>query len=121
MSKTYNAEEVVLDFNWDANVKESFSSGVMPDKFNYRTLIGGIVAGIVLIVVLILGLSEVFNYYSFVIDRETQNNLKYVEKEMLLEAAKTRLSTTGVIDAEKGVYHIPIDKAMDLLVNPSAK
>jgi hypothetical protein len=121
MSKTYNAEEVVLDFNSDANVKESFGSGVMPDKFNYPTLIGGFLAGIVLIAVLIAGLSEMFNYYSFIIDRETQNNLKYVEKEMLIDAAKTRLSSTGVIDASKGVYHIPIDKAMDLLVGPSAK
>jgi hypothetical protein len=118
MSKTYNAEEIVLDFN-DSDVKESFSSGVMPDKFNYSTLVGGLVFIVVLILGMIGGVSELFNYYRYQVNLETQLNLKYVEKETLLSASRTRLSTTGTVDKAAGVYHIPVEKAMELLVSGS--
>ncbi len=118
MSKTYNAEEIVLDFS-DSDVKESFSSGVMPDKFNYSILVGGLVFIVVLVLGMIGGVAELYNYYSYQINVETQQNLKYVEKETLLKASATRLSTTGIVDQAAGIYHIPVDKAMELLVSGS--
>lgn len=114
MSKEFTAEEIVLDID-APEVGESFKSGFMPDWFNYKTLVFSMFFIIGLILTFIFGTAQLFHYYQYQIEQETLSTLKYVDTAALKDADRLRLSTTGVIDAEKGVYHIPIDSAIELL------
>ena len=91
--------------------------GVMPDDFNYKKLFGLFFAGIALVVVLILFAAELYRYYDF---RESFNAAVIAEYPELnsLKYNHTKILTTfEVIDAERGIYRVPVDSAFTLLLN----
>ena len=76
--------------------------------------------GTILTVATILGLQVV--YYQYAASREASQGPGQPQAEM--EALRDRqqgvLADYGLIDAEKGVVGIPIDRAMELVVNDLA-
>ena len=84
------------------------------------------VAGIAILSILILVVFLVLLDSFFVVEREAQvydSVLNSSSKEYQeIMARDTRiLNSYGYVDKEKGLVHIPIDKAMELLVKESAK
>lgn len=114
MAKDLKAEDIVLDINVP-DVKEAFTKGVQPDWFDYRILGGGFVFIVTLILVLIFGTAQLYMWASNSVNQEVQSNLKYVDTAKIRLVDKTRLESTGIVDEKTGVYHIPIEKAIDLV------
>ena len=92
------------------------SAGYEKKDVSIRAVALGIVGTVLLIVVFVVFLRGYFiiNYENDVtqeiIDNPPQELMKIKEKD------KKMLSSYSVLDADKGVYQIPIEKAMDLVV-----
>lgn len=83
---------------------------------NARAIIIGLVVGVLIIVVALIGLDQLY-----VLTREEvvkENVLSQVDPRLReLHASETRILTSyGVIDKDKGIYRVPIDRAMELMV-----
>ena len=83
---------------------------------NTRAITIGLIVGVLIIVVTLIGLEQLY-----VLTREEvvkENVLSQMDPRLReLHAQETRILTTyGVIDKAKGVYRIPVDRAMELMV-----
>jgi len=92
------------------------SAGYEKKDVSIKAVTLGIVGTVLLIVVFVVFLRGYFiiNYENDVtqeiIDNPPQELMKIKEKD------KKMLSSYSVLDQDKGVYQIPIEKAMDLVV-----
>ena len=92
------------------------SAGYEKKDVSVRGLTIGIVSVVLLIVVFIVFLRGYFVLnYERERTEEVINNPSQELKE-ILDKDNRLLSNYSVLDAEKGIYQIPIDRAMDLVV-----
>ncbi len=85
----------------------------------------GIVLGTVALVLLIIAMvAFVRDYFVFNMEKEiTQSILNNPSKELIAiqKSESEQLSSYKIIDSEKGVYQIPIDLAMEIVVKEYTK
>ncbi|MBU1320512.1 MAG: hypothetical protein KKG33_04350 [candidate division Zixibacteria bacterium] len=93
------------------------SSGYEKSDANLKFIFGVSIVGIVIIVAIVVFLSEYFLY--------TKETLIY-ETVLSPESSKLRevrahedeiLNSYGVINADKGIFRVPIDRAMEIEAN----
>lgn len=97
-------------------VKNSINYGVTPDDLDYKKLFGLTFVGIILIVVLVIFAVVLFDYYAFNSSQEAAKNAVFYNIEELRAMDKEILSTFEVIDTENGVYRVPVDSAITLVL-----
>lgn len=97
-------------------VKNSINYGVTPDDLDYKKLFGLTFVGIILIVVLVIFAMVLFDYYAFNSSQEAAKNAVFYNIEELRAMDKEILSTFEVIDTENGVYRVPVDSAITLVL-----
>jgi len=93
------------------------NAGYEKKDANLKFIFGVTIVGVILIVASVAFLSEYFQYtkdaiiYEVVLSPESKKlrDLRAREDEIL--------NSYGVIDANKGTYRIPIDRAMELVAN----
>lgn len=101
----------------DPEVADSISFGVMSDDLNYKRLIFWSVLGMVLVLIFVIALFEMFEYNTDVTQSRISEQSEYYQiNQMKMEGEET-LSTYGVVDLEEGIYRIPIDSAMNDIIN----
>lgn len=104
----------------NADIAESISFGVMHDDLNYKRLIFWSVLGMILVVIFVKGLFEMYQYNTAVSrDRISEESQYYQIQELNKEAQET-LNSFGVVNAEEGIYRIPIDSAMKDIANSNS-
>lgn len=104
-----NSEEATL-------FAQSVEFGAMEDKLDVGALWKWTVLTIIFVLALIGTGFQLHTYFVYTIAEEQAINSKYDILVNSQESAKTTLSTSGIVDESKGVYHIPIEKAIDLTV-----
>lgn len=101
----------------DSDIAESISYGVMHDDLNYNRLIFWSVLGIILVVIFVVGLLEMYQYNANVTQERISAQSEYYQIKQLNEEAQETLSSFGVVNPEEGIYRIPIDSAMNDIVD----
>lgn len=101
----------------DPDIAESVSYGVMHDDLNYNRLIFWSILGIVLVVIFVVGLLEMYQYNTNVTQERISEQSEYYQIKQLNEEAQETLSSFGVVNPEEGIYRIPIDSAMNDIVD----
>jgi hypothetical protein len=91
------------------------STGYEKRDVNVRGIVTGMIIGVLVIVVSLIGLNQLY-----VLTREEvvkENVLSQMDPRLReLRARDTRILTTyGVVDKARGLYRIPIDRAMELM------
>ncbi len=108
------ADHESVDVNIDdQKVADSISYGVMQDKLNYKRLVFWSVLGMALVVIFVVALFQMFEYNEAVTRDRVSESSEYYQINQLNKEAEERLNNFGVIDAEEGIYHIPIDSAIN--------
>lgn len=111
-----DSDTVEVEVN-NENVDSGFKYGVMLDDLNIKRLTFWSVVGIILVVIFVKALVEMYQYNTQVTREKIAAESVYYDLNQLREQANQRLSSFGVVDAEEGIYHIPIDSAMNEIAN----
>lgn len=116
----YSRATIIIDAQNDASVETSdqelsnaITIGVNDDIMDFKKLIfwSGLGVGIVAsLVVIWIFASQMFFEQSKANATATST---YYAIEKLTEDANNHIQSYGVLDAEKGVYHMPIDAAIE--------
>lgn len=105
--------EVEID---DEDVAAGASQGAMLDRLNYTRLIFWSVFGMILVVIFTVALFEMYQYNTQLVRERVSSGSEYYQVNELRRQGEQHLSEFGVVDPEAGVYHIPIDSAMNQMV-----
>lgn len=97
-------------------VKNSINYGVTPDDLDYKKLFGLTAIGIIIIVALVIFAKVLFDYYAFTSSQEAATNAVFYNIEELRAKDNELLTTFEVIDAENGVFRVPVDSAITLVL-----
>lgn len=100
----------------DERVADSLGMGAMLDHHNYKRLIFWSVLGLVLVVIFVQALYELYQYDTQLIREEVAASSEYYQVRQLEDEALQQLENFGVVDPDAGIYHIPIDSAMERMV-----
>ncbi|GAB5518488.1 MAG: hypothetical protein RhofKO_07390 [Rhodothermales bacterium] len=103
-----------------AHVAQQAEMAVEPENMNVTpilSVIGIIVVFIVIAVVITMGLVKV-EYQETLLAATMESG--YPELQAVRAIAAEALTQYGVVDADANVYRIPIDQAMQLMVNDAA-
>ncbi|MGM0588240.1 MAG: hypothetical protein ACQETE_07505 [Bacteroidota bacterium] len=103
----------------DQEVAESLQHGVMGDKLNYPRLLFWSLFGLFIFVLFVYSLTGMYSYNSFVSKQEQDKQTQWTQINQLRENEQQKLNSFGVINAEEGVYHIPIDSAIHVIATQS--
>ncbi len=105
-------EEVTLETE-DASFAGAVSHGVNDDSMDYGKLYFWSGLGIVTVIVFVVALMF-FAQFSFTNAlRNASESSTYLEITKLEADQTEQLNSFGVVDLEDGVYHIPIDEAIN--------
>ncbi len=104
------------EFLTDKENIESLQLGATPDKLNYKNLFGLTLAGILLVIALVFFAYTYFNYLSFKQTQEAAESAVYYQLETLMGNDAEILNNYGVVDADAGIYRVPVDSATTLVV-----
>lgn len=93
-----------------------------PSGYEKRDIPVGKIAGYALAGIILLAVIGILGRSFFILTKERAYQRQVLEApapylEELQSAAEHRLNSYGVIDAEKEIYHIPIEKAMQQLAS----
>ncbi len=105
----------------DAQFKEAVGFGAEHDRVNVANLFKWTVITTLFVLGLIFTSFEIYTYQTFKISESQAINTTY---EVLTESKKAvndRLSSYGIVDETKKVYHLPIEKAMQLTIDAYSK
>lgn len=97
------------------------SEGYEKKDVSVKAIVVGSLLTIILIVVFIVLLKDYFNINKEKYVYENVLNIKSEELERVHTAENLMLYNYKIIDVEKGIYQIPIDQAMNLVVEDYAK
>lgn len=109
---TTSGDEVTLE-TIDSSFAVAVTHGVNDDDMDYGTLFFWSGLGIVTVIVFVVGLIF-FAQFSFLnAQRTVSENSSYTEITEMRASQTEQLNSFGVVDLEDGVYHIPIDEAIN--------
>lgn len=97
----------------DDSFAHAVSHGVQDDSLNYKILFFWSGLGIVTVTFVVVALIYFAQWSVLEAQRNVSNTTSYLEITKLKADQEAELNSYGVVDLEKGVYHIPIDKAID--------
>jgi hypothetical protein len=98
-------------------VQESIRYGATPDNLNYVQLFALFFAGIILVIVLVYASMTMYRYMIFKSSQEAAINAVFYELEDLKERQKQTLTTFEILDLEAGIYRVPVDSAISLVLD----
>jgi hypothetical protein len=96
------------------------NAGYEKRDVNIFMVIGLSVVSVALLIVILIFLSDYFMETKEQMIYETQLQPESVDLINLIAAEQEELTTYKVLDAERDIYRIPIDRAMDLLIRETS-
>jgi hypothetical protein len=96
------------------------SAGYETTDIDLKTIAKITVAGLIILLIIIV---LTWNYFTYSKEREVYNQVLKQENPVLQELiteANQQLYSYGIVDKEKGIYHIPIERAMELVIQEAA-
>jgi hypothetical protein len=93
------------------------SAGYEKKDVSVKAIVLGAAFTIILIVIFVIFLDSYFviNKEKYIYDNVT--NVKSVELQEIKSAADSMLHNYSILDKDKGIYQIPIDSAMQMVVD----
>jgi hypothetical protein len=104
------------NFLQDKEHKYSADYGVTPDKLNDKKLFLLFTGGIILVALMVYFSMTLFNYYAFTTSQAAAESAVFYEIEDLKSQDNELLTTFGVVDSENGVFRVPVDTAITLIL-----
>lgn len=98
-------------------IERSIQLGVTEDTLDMKMLVKWTMITVIIMFSLILIAMNLLSYHSQRIAEETAISTRYNNLMDLRSNNDKLLNSYGVVDAEKGVYHITIEKAIDAVAN----
>jgi hypothetical protein len=95
--------------------------GYEKSDVNIFMVIGLSIISVVLLIIIVVFLDNYFVEATEQMIYEEQLQPESVDLKSLLESEKKELNSYKVLDEENGVYQIPIDLAMEILVKEASK
>ncbi|MCB0281899.1 MAG: hypothetical protein H6627_05680 [Calditrichae bacterium] len=91
------------------------SSGYEKKDVSVKGIVGGTLTIVVIIVVFVVLLRD---YFLYNVENAVYNEAAAPSQELveIRQSAEKLISQYGVIDKQNGIYQIPIDRAMELVV-----
>jgi len=105
--------DVDIDVSDEEFTKE-IKFGAAYDKLKMGRLTFWTVFGTILVLIMIFGIMEVYDYTIFTNQRNVAEQSTFYEISELKEKDNETLNTFGVVDSENGIYRIPIDSAISI-------
>ncbi len=97
------------------DLEKSISLGVSEDNINLKAVSFWIVLGIVLVIIILFGVYNMYNYNQFLSSQQAAIDADYHELYQMREREHRMLNTFELVDEENRRYRIPIDSAMALI------
>ncbi|MCG2588973.1 transposase [Rhodohalobacter sulfatireducens] len=108
-------EEVSLDAS--ENFIASVSYGANFDNLNYKRLVFWTVFGIAVILIFIQSIIFIHDYTTSSSTQLQSEQSRFYNIEEIQQSDQETLNSFGVVDAEAGIYRIPIDSAITDIAN----
>ncbi|MEX0772880.1 MAG: hypothetical protein WEB89_08700 [Balneolales bacterium] len=96
---------------------EAVSYGAMYDKLNIKNIVFWTVLGISVLLIVVMGVISLYKYNKFRFQESASIESEFPNYQRMRVAEDVQLNTYGVVDEESGIYHIPVDSAMTLIIN----
>lgn len=108
-------EEIDIDVSSE-KMARSYNRGAMDDNPNYTRILFWASLGFVIFVTFVYMLSSMYQYNRYTVEQEVSANSAYYQIQELNEKEEQILTSYGVVNAENGIYRIPIDSAINKYV-----
>lgn len=108
-------DSVIIDVTEDYGRSVEF--GASFDIPNYRRIVFWSAFGTGLVLLIVLSVFYVHSYTTTVAADQSAQQSEYYEIQQIQQREAEILNSYGVVDAEEGVYRIPIDQAISEIVN----
>jgi hypothetical protein len=100
----------------DNEFTHSIEKGVTDDVLNIKTLTFWSIITVIYMIVMVYGGYQIYTYWGFKSKMDLAINAEYKELNSKISADQEHLNTFGIVNADSGVYRIPIENAFDLYV-----
>ncbi len=107
-----SGDDVTLE-TVDSSFAGAVSHGVNDDAMDFGKLFFWSGLGIVTVIVFVVGLIFFAQFSFFNAQKTVSENSSYLEITEMRATQNEQLNSFGVVDLEDGVYHIPIDEAIN--------
>ena len=101
--------------NKKTEFQQDVTSGVTDDRLNYKKLFFWSVLGTAAIAIVVTVLINIYEYTIFTATQRAGAASQYYDVQELRDKEQETLGSFGLIDADRGIYHIPIDSAISLI------
>ena len=108
--------DFVIDIADDA-LYDSVTDGMQDDTMNYKLLGTWITIGIVAVIGLVIIATQLEGYTKFQKMMSAAGQTENLQVNQLEAEQQVRLNSFGVVDPDAGIYHVPIDSAINMMVN----
>jgi hypothetical protein len=105
----------------DTQFDEAVNFGAEHDRVNVGNLVKWTVITVIFVLSLIFTGFELYNYSMYTTAESQAINTTYEVLTTYRKSVDDRLSTYGVVDDSKKMYHVPIEKAMQLTIDAYSK
>lgn len=102
----------------DNETAKSTRFGASYDTLNYKRLTFWAIFGSTVILVMVLSIIFIYEFSFSGMDSQQSVQNDYFDIQVLNEADAKRLNSFGVVDEEQGIYHVPIDSAIQKMIEP---
>lgn len=100
----------------DKRFEDSVRFGVADDVINYRKLFFWSAIGTAVVAVVVTVIINIYDTTMLTASRKAAEKSVYYDIGELREKDQARLGSYGLVDAENGIYRIPVDSAITLIV-----
>lgn len=100
----------------DDNYRLSVERGVTPDFLDIKVISFWAFIIVAFMLSLVIGGYNIYKYWGFQSRNKQAINTEYKDLRLKRAADANQLTTFGTVDADSGVYRIPIDLAIDAYV-----
>lgn len=113
--KKQNKNEEYFNID-DATLQDAIDGGVMEDKISVKNISVWTVVLTIIVIVLCAIAFNLYKYFKFEQQFQQAINTEYRELNTLKKDALIKLETKELANEEAGLFRIPIDSAMTLIV-----
>lgn len=113
--KEEKQEEVALDASEEFIASVNYGANF--DKLNYKRLMFWSVFGIAVIVIFVQSIIFIYDYTQSSATQLRSEQSQFYDIDALKQNDQETLNSFGVVDAEAGIYRIPIDSAITQIAN----
>lgn len=106
--------ELITD---DSVLVDELRYGASFDTLNMGRLRYWVIYGVIFFVSILIGLTWIFYFNDFATTHQVAEQSDFYQITRIKQQEQEHLSSFGVIDGEEGVYHIPVEQAIERILS----